>query len=686
MKKIAQLPLVLLPGLLVLWSQIGSTVTFTGKELLGRVTANSVTVNVAADKDLEVYFEYGATSGAYTSQTATTKYPGGTPVNAVIDRLQPNTRYFYRMRYRETGASAFTASAEHSFRTQRTRGSTFSFAIQADPHMDENSDADVYKLTLQNELASGPDFLIDVGDTFMSDKLQPITQQAIMDRVLLLRSFYDVTCHSVPLFLGLGNHEGEWGRNLTANGQNVAIWDTLARKQYFPNPVPDSFFSGDTQSFPLTGQRQAYYAWEWGDALFVMLDPFWNQPVAPEASGDWSLTLGHTQYDWLKKTLETSTATYKFVFSHNLVGGLDLNGPMRGGIETAKYLEWGGYNLDGTWGFDKARPGWPMPIHQLLVANNVTAYFHGHDHLYAKQDLDGIVYQEGPQPSAKNFNLGTRGTDYNYTHGTILGGAGFIRVRVSPAEVTAEYIETWIPANENATRKNGMVADAYTIPARRTTLKAVSAASYSGGAVAPDSIVAIYGDALTNSPVLVTDSAGAERKAEVLGAASTQVNFVVPSGTAAGRASVAIGGATGDILVVPVAPGLFSANADGKGVAAAVALHVKADGSQTSELVFRCGAAPGSCAGAPLDLGAATEQVYLSLYGTGIRNRSGLQDVTATIGGQKADVEYAGPQPAFSGLDQVNLPIPRSLAGKGEVPVILTIAGRNANTVTVNIK
>ena len=36
----------------------------------------------------------------------------------------------------------------------------------------------------------------------------------------------------------------------------------------------------------------------------------------------------------------------------------------------------------------------------LLVANKVNIVFHGHDHLFVKQDLDGIVYQEVPQPSA----------------------------------------------------------------------------------------------------------------------------------------------------------------------------------------------------------------------------------------------------------------------------------------------
>jgi uncharacterized protein (TIGR03437 family) len=664
---------------------------FPGKELLGRVTANSVTLNMAADRDLEVYVEYGATSGSYTLKTEAKRYPGGTPFEVVLDRLQSNTRCYYRVQYREPDAAAFTARDEHVFRTQRPRGSSFTFALQFDPHMDENSDADVYKLTMTNTLADQPDFLIDLGDTTMSDKLNPVTEAGVLLRTLLLRSYYDLLCHSVPMFQALGNHEGEWGRNLNATGQNVAIWNTLARKKYFPNPTAGSFFSGDANSYPLVGQRQSYYAFEWGDALFVVLDPYWNLPVSPESSGDWSLTLGREQYDWLKRTLESSTAAFKFVFAHNLIGGRDMNGPMRGGIETAKYLEWGGCNLDDTWGFDKARPGWPMPIHQLLVANNVTAFFHGHDHLYARQELDGIVYQEGPQPSAKNFNLGTRGTEYAYTHGTVLGGAGYLRVQVSPATVRVEYVQTWIPANENAARKNGMIADSYTIPVRRANLRMLSAASFAGGTVAPDSIVAAFGAGFTTggggTSVNFKDSAGVERPAQVLGAAPTQINFVVPAGSAPGRAQVTAGAALGDVLVDAVAPGLFTANADGKGAPAALALRVKADNSTpSSEPVFRCGATVGSCAPSPIDLGPATDKVYLALFGTGLRNRSRLEDVTATIGGATADVLYAGPQPDYPGLDQINILLPRSLAGRGAVVVTVTVAGRAANSVSINVR
>lgn len=304
----------------------------------------------------------------------------------------------------------------------------------------------------------------------------------------------------------------------------------------------------------------------------------------------------------------------------------------------------------------------------------------------ARQELDGILYQEGPQPSARNTRVGNRAETYNYTHGTVLDGVGYIRVRVSPSQVNTEFVRTWTPAGETGGHKNGEVADSYTIQARRTNLKVVSAASYTGGTIAPESIVAAYGEALGSGPVTVKDSAGWERKAEVLGVAPAQVNFVVPAGTAPGRAEVAVANAVGDMLVEPVAPGLFSANADGKGVAAAVAVHVKSDGSQASELVFGCGPAPGSCIATPIELGTASEQVYLCLYGTGIRNRSGLQDVTALIGGEKAEVLYAGLQAGFAGLDQVNLKIPPTLRGRGEVAVSLAVSGKSANLVTVNFR
>jgi len=152
----------------------------------------------------------------------------------------------------------------------------------------------------------------------------------------------------------------------------------------------------------------------------------------------WTPTLGDAQYQWLKTTLETSNAKWKFVFIHQLIGGYDKNG--RGGVEVANLYEWGGQNLDGVYEFDAQRPGWNMPIHQLLVANHVTAVFHGHDHLFVKQELDGIMYQECPQPSAARADNTNGAEDYGYVNGDAIAGAGHVRVTVGPEQVTVDFV------------------------------------------------------------------------------------------------------------------------------------------------------------------------------------------------------------------------------------------------------
>ena len=117
--------------------------------------------------------------------------------------------------------------------------------------------------------------------------------------------------------------------------------------------------------------------------------------------------MGIEQHLWLKEVLETSTAKYKFVFLHNLTGGIIPYG--RGGTEVAGYFEWGGMNWDNTWGWDTERPaaeGWTVPTHELLDQYDVTILFHGHDHFYAQQELDDVVYQEVPMPAATDEYTG----------------------------------------------------------------------------------------------------------------------------------------------------------------------------------------------------------------------------------------------------------------------------------------
>jgi hypothetical protein len=256
----------------------------------------------------------------------------------------------------------------------------------------------------------------------------------------------------------LGNHEGEAGWQLNGTDQNVAIFNSLERKKYFRNPAPDAFYSGDLTQNQFVGQRENYYTWQWGDAQFIVLDPYWYTLQKPDAQTGWRWTLGKTQYDWLRATLQNSSATFKFVFCHQLVGG-DPDG--RGGIEFADLYEWGGKNPDGSNGWTSNRPGWYKPIKDLLTENRVTIFFHGHDHFFGKQEKDCLIYQETPQPSHPNFQNANQAADYGYFQGQILPNAGHLRVTVSPEGVKTEYIRAYLPQNETPTRKNGDVSATY---------------------------------------------------------------------------------------------------------------------------------------------------------------------------------------------------------------------------------
>jgi len=48
----------------------------------------------------------------------------------------------------------------------------------------------------------------------------------------------------------------------------------MARKTYYSNPVPDEFYTGNEQSEEHVGQPENYYAFQWGDALYVAIDPY----------------------------------------------------------------------------------------------------------------------------------------------------------------------------------------------------------------------------------------------------------------------------------------------------------------------------------------------------------------------------------------------------------------------------
>lgn len=238
------------------------------------------------------------------------------------------------------------------------------------------------------------------------------------------------------------------------------------------------------------------------------------------------------------------------------------------------------------------------------------------------------------------------------------------------------------------------------------TIAPVSAASFNGAALAPASIVTAFGNNLASgtetamglplpstllgTSVTVRDKNGVERPAPLFFVSPSQVNFQLPSDTPTGRATIIITNAQGtnvraNVLVTTVAPGLFTASATGQGVAAAVVLRIQEDGTMSFEPVARLNE-QGRVVAAPIELGPETDQVFLILFGTGLRQRAALDRIMARIGDIEVPVLYAGAQGSFVGQDQINLPLPRSLAGRGELLVTMTIEGMITNPVSINVR
>ncbi len=416
-------------------------------------------ITIVPASTIEYYYEYGTTSGVYTAQTTLATATGGQPGKVVISGLAPNTKYYYRMKYHLPGETDWVTRTEYSFWTKRATGSNFTFTITSDAHVNIMlGNSATWTQTMLNVAADHPDFHLDLGDTFAMDTVATVA--GAESAYLTERQYFDLVGNAASIFIVPGNHEQQEGWHLddTANPALAPpVLGTNAQKKFYPNPVPDAFYSGDASTYSyLDGDhlREDYYAWTWGDALFVVIDPYWFSMTKPftggtgggessdTGSGDrWDWTLGLEQFNWLKQTLENSQAKFKFIFAHHMVGGLDDY--VRGGANGAHICEWGGYNENGTtWGWDTERAGWgSAPVRQILVDNHVSAFFHGHDHQYGYEQRDGIVYQSLPAAgfSGNGFGYYTTGNGY-----TIKGlpSPGHLRVTITATQATVDYVAT----------------------------------------------------------------------------------------------------------------------------------------------------------------------------------------------------------------------------------------------------
>ncbi len=326
---------------------------------------------------------------------------------------------------------------------------------------------DLYTQTLKLVARNKPDFYFLLGDDFSMDRAierDEVSPSVVNDIYKYQRGFLGLIGENTQMCLVNGNHE--FGAKFLINIGKPQWAQTIAkaRTTWFPLPATGKIYSVDPQSIPEAGLLKDYAAWEWGDCLFVIIDPYWHSesPVdhgrigginKPEGKRDlWQSTLGDEQYKWLTNVLTSSQAKWKFVFAHHVLG------TGRGGIEMAHLYEWGGYDPKGNYLFKEKRPLWKHPIHELFKQTNVSAFFQGHDHLYVQQELDGIIYQTCPCP-ADDTHTAFNADQYK---GTIKPNSGFIKVSVSPEQVLVEYISSSLNDPQS-----GQVSHSYTITTQK---------------------------------------------------------------------------------------------------------------------------------------------------------------------------------------------------------------------------
>ncbi len=401
--------------------------SLAGKEMLVRPTDHEASVAVFPLLDVEVAVELGMVRGSFQSA------PAGKRTEIRLDNLAADASYEWRLWVRR--GDQVEVGPSHPIHTQRGPGASFRFGVTADGHLLNMVNRRAYssmhlmRSTYRAMRKDDLDFLIDLGDSFNSESYRsfdaPDDEEALR-RHLAVRPYFELA--NAPVFAVVGNHEGEQGWQGAIRERAVR-----ARNETFPNPRPDAFYSGNA----LEPEVRDYYAFTWGDLLIVVLDPYRYTTRKPHAmdggpgTGDrWDWTLGLPQYRWLEETLEGSDAAWKLVFAHQLTGGTNEYG--RGGAMAADSYEWGGAAE-----FAEKRPGWGRPVHRVLADTGVTAFIHGHDHVFAfETPKDGVAYLTAPQPGDALADFGHASRTDFAPAAVVIPSSGYLRFEAEPDGLT----------------------------------------------------------------------------------------------------------------------------------------------------------------------------------------------------------------------------------------------------------
>jgi hypothetical protein len=402
----------------------GDGLRLCGAPMLFRPTAHGFAINavVASGDPLQLTAKVRPTGDPVWQSPLAAAAPTSDLAQWNVDGLMPGVRYQYELRGpSETGEGSLLYSG--SVVTQRNAGEPFVFALMSDSHIGPDwaftnqGDWCMLATVAKAVDAASPDFVLNLGDMldfhqFGFNEPSPndvYTRRAYRNYRALLGDLLGHAAH----FPVIGNWEGEDG------WFSSAALD-LSRGQrllYMPAPLPTTY--------PQSGSpAEDYYAFTWGDALFVVLNVMSYTPTphllstGEGAPDDW--TLGSAQLEWLSTTLAAATAKWRFLFIHHPVGGA------AGDAENSAYGRGGG---------QAAHIGEQAKVHQLMLDHGVQIFFYGHDHVFTDMVVDGIHYAE-PGSAGATWMFSSVLTGYKQSWLE----SGWARVAVGPEAVQVRFL------------------------------------------------------------------------------------------------------------------------------------------------------------------------------------------------------------------------------------------------------
>lgn len=463
---------------------------FWGQELLCRPTPSSVEVNFIPHDLAVAYVEWGTDGVTFPNSTSQALVFGGDAEQFLLDGLTSDTQYYYRLVARSI-AGSFENGPTRTFVTMPGAGQQARVAATTDIHVTNQLALaiDTQMDLLETSVAMMLEYLspqryhcwVDLGDLVLV-RAQRICfdEEEVEQRYRTARQYIDLAAHSLPFILVRGNHEEVNGWDDDGSGMNTAVWSGKMLLKYFPTPLPNTFYSGNTIPHPDLGLPGNYFAFNAGSVRFRCLDPYLFSEVRPhnghgEVGGSldgWDWELGQQQYDWLLADLQLNLNTFNITALHHLTTCYSAPGYYygRGGVEVVDYavanrptFEWGGEDETGADVIGTMRPGYSQgSVHDMLVANGNQVVIKGHDHFHGRQVLDGMVYQTLAKPDATEQQTGNlwgwRFFSFYPEAETIFeSNSGFYSILADDTLMTMSYVQTWPVIGE------GNVRDSFSI-------------------------------------------------------------------------------------------------------------------------------------------------------------------------------------------------------------------------------